>query len=63
MGWGSGTPDPGSEIRKKLIPDPDPGVKVAPDPTSGSATLLEVEGRLQSKIFQLSTGFSRSRGF
>ncbi len=31
MGWGSG-------IRKKPIPDP--GVKKAPDPRSGSATLL-----------------------
>ncbi len=37
--------DPGSEIRKKPIPDPgvkkapDPGVKKAPDPGSGSATL------------------------
>jgi hypothetical protein len=29
--------DPGSEIRKKPIPDP--GVKTAPDPGSGSATL------------------------
>jgi hypothetical protein len=29
--------DPGSEIRKK--PNPDPGVKKAPDPGSGSATL------------------------
>jgi hypothetical protein len=28
---------PGSEILKKLIPDPDPGIKEAPDP--GSATL------------------------
>jgi hypothetical protein len=31
--------DPGSEIRKKPIPIPDPGVKKAPDPGSGSATL------------------------
>jgi hypothetical protein len=32
--------DPGSEIRKKFIPDPDPdpGGKKAPDP--GSATLI-----------------------
>jgi hypothetical protein len=28
-----------SGIRKKPIPDPDPGVKKAPDPGSGSATL------------------------
>jgi hypothetical protein len=36
----------GSGIRKKPIPDPgsripDPGVKKAPDPGSGSATLLD----------------------
>ena len=31
--------DPGSEIRDKPIPDP--GVKKAPDPGSGSATLLQ----------------------
>jgi hypothetical protein len=30
--------DPGSEIRKKPIPDP--GVKKAPNPGSGSATLI-----------------------
>jgi hypothetical protein len=30
--------DPGSEIRKKPLPDP--GVKKAPDPGSGSATLV-----------------------
>jgi hypothetical protein len=35
----SGIRDPGSEIRKKPIPDP--GVKKAPDPGSGSATLGE----------------------
>jgi hypothetical protein len=33
-------PDPRSGIRKKFIPDPDPGGKKAPDPGSGSATLL-----------------------
>jgi hypothetical protein len=37
--------DPGSEIRKKFIPDPDPGGKksIGPrisDPGSGSATLV-----------------------
>ncbi len=37
MGLGSGIRDPGSRIRKKPIPDP--GVKKAPDPGSGSATL------------------------
>jgi hypothetical protein len=31
--------DPRSGIRKKFIPDPDPGGKKAPDPGSGSATL------------------------
>jgi hypothetical protein len=31
----------GSEIRNKPIPDPDPRVKKAPDPGSGSATLLK----------------------
>jgi hypothetical protein len=50
MSLGSGIRDPGSGIRKKPIPDPektysgsripDPGVKKAPDPGSGSATLL-----------------------
>jgi hypothetical protein len=38
---GSGIRDPGSRIRKKPIPDP--GVKKAPDPRSGSATLHFVE--------------------
>jgi hypothetical protein len=38
--------DPGSEIRdpgsgKNLFRIPDPGVKKAPDPGSGSATLLQ----------------------
>ncbi len=31
--------DPGSEIRKNPFRIPDPGVKKAPDPGSGSATL------------------------
>jgi hypothetical protein len=36
--------DPGSEIRdqKNLFLDPDPGVKKAPDPGSGSATLIQI---------------------
>jgi hypothetical protein len=38
MGW-----EPGSEIRKKPIPDP--GVKKAPDPGSGSATLVSQMGQ------------------
>jgi hypothetical protein len=36
MGSGSGIRDPGSGIRKTPIPDP--GVKNAPDPGSGSET-------------------------
>ena len=36
-GLGTGIRDLGSEIQKKPIPDP--GVKKAPDPGSGSATL------------------------
>jgi hypothetical protein len=36
MGWGAR-----SEIRGKLLPDPDPGVEKTPDPGSRSATLLE----------------------
>jgi hypothetical protein len=36
--YGFGIQDPGSEIRDKPIPDP--GVKKAPDPGSGSATLF-----------------------
>ncbi len=43
--------DPGSEIRdpgsgKNLFRIPDPGVKKAPDPGSGSATLLTVLKKL-----------------
>jgi hypothetical protein len=38
MGLGSGIRDPRSGIRKKTIPDP--GVKKAPDPGSGPATLV-----------------------
>jgi hypothetical protein len=39
MGWGR---DQGSETgKKKLIPDPDPGVKKSPDPGFGSATLVK----------------------
>jgi hypothetical protein len=42
MGLGSGICDPGSEIRKKnLFRIPDPGVKKALDPGSGSATLVK----------------------
>jgi hypothetical protein len=42
MGLGSGIQDPGSRIWKKLfrIQDPGPGDKKAPDPGSGSATLI-----------------------
>jgi hypothetical protein len=40
MGLGSGIQDPRSGIRKNLFRIPDPGVKKAPDPGSGSATLF-----------------------
>jgi hypothetical protein len=40
MGLGSGIRDPGSGIGKNLFRIPDPVVKKAPDPGSGSATLL-----------------------
>jgi hypothetical protein len=45
MVLGFGIRDPGSGIWNKPIPDPgsripDPGVKKAPDPGSGSATLI-----------------------
>jgi hypothetical protein len=47
MGLGSGIRDPRSGIRdpgsgKNLFWIPDPGVKKAPDPGSGSATLLKI---------------------
>jgi len=38
-GLGTGIRDLGSEIKKNLFQIPDPGVKKAPDPGSGSATL------------------------
>jgi hypothetical protein len=38
MGLGSEIRDPGSE--KNLFRIPDPGIKKAPDPGSGSATLV-----------------------
>jgi hypothetical protein len=38
--YGLGIRDLRFGIRKKPIPDPDPGVKKAPNPGSGSATLL-----------------------
>jgi hypothetical protein len=40
MGLGSGIQDPRSGIRKNLFRIPDPKVKKAPDPVSGSATLI-----------------------
>jgi hypothetical protein len=46
MGLGSEIRDPGSGknlFRKKPIPDPYPGVKKAPDPGSGSATLVATD--------------------
>jgi hypothetical protein len=49
----------GSGIRKKPIPDPgslipDPGVKKAPDPGSGSATLVVLGKVKLSQPFALS---------
>ncbi len=41
MALGSGIRDPRSGILKNLFRIPDPGVKKAPDPGSGSATLLK----------------------
>jgi hypothetical protein len=40
----------GSGIWEKAIPDPIPGVKKAPDPGSGSATLLSVHLRKLLKV-------------
>ncbi len=40
MGLGSGIWDPRSGSGKNLLRIPDPGVKKAPDPGSGSATLV-----------------------
>jgi hypothetical protein len=43
--------DPGSEIRKKnLFRIPDPGVKKAPDPGSGTLFITIRYGTLQSKV-------------
>jgi hypothetical protein len=47
---GSGIRDPASGIRKKPLPDP--GVKKAPDPGSGSATLAS----FQCSYFQFVLG-------
>jgi hypothetical protein len=53
MGLGSGIRDPGSG--KNLFRIPDPGVKEAPDPGSGSATLNLIKNSLitwvSSKIY------------
>ncbi len=43
MALGFGIRDPGPGIRKNLFRIPDPGVKKAPDPGSGSATLFETK--------------------
>jgi hypothetical protein len=51
MGLGSGIRDPGSG--KNLFRIPDPGVKKAPDPGSGSATLLE--GLVLKYLFTMSS--------
>jgi hypothetical protein len=49
---------PGSEILKKLIPDPDPGVKKAPDPGTKSAT-LQLSTKVQGSILKLDREKSR----
>ena len=49
MALGSGIRDPGSG--KNLFRIPDPGVKKAPDPGSGSATLkVDYLGPVDSKV-------------
>jgi hypothetical protein len=51
--------DPGSEIRdpeKKPFRIPDPGVKKAPDPGSGSATLL---GTLKIRMYFAPPNYKR----
>jgi hypothetical protein len=45
-----GIHDPGSEIRKNLFRIPDTGVKKAPDPGSGSATLLVIRKELELEL-------------
>jgi hypothetical protein len=51
MGLGSGIRDPGSG--KNLFQIPDPGVKKAPDPGSGSATLsVSVKSGLDAGLEQ-----------
>jgi hypothetical protein len=48
--------DPGSEIRdpgKNLFRIPDPGVKRAPDPGSGSATLQKIERSEEISDFEV----------
>jgi hypothetical protein len=50
--------DPGSEVRdlgsgKNPFWIPDPGVKKAPDPGSGSATLVHCTSRIQTFIQKL----------
>jgi hypothetical protein len=46
--------DPGSEIRDPEKTYPDPGVKKAPDPGSGSATLIQIVHFLK-KIIECGT--------
>ncbi len=54
--------DPGSG--KNLFRIPDPGVKKAPDPGSGSATLLTDMFKMDKVIhFQVSEPYEKSRGF
>ncbi len=52
--YGFGIRDPRSGIRKNLFRIPDPGVKKAPDPGSGSATLIFLDKILKFKSFSVS---------
>jgi hypothetical protein len=66
--------DWGSEIRKKIIPDPDPWGKKAPDPGSGSATLCALvpgtkipinsmlKNVLSGKTYNIGTGTTGNSG-
>jgi hypothetical protein len=56
MDLGSGNRNPGSG--KNLFRIPDPGVKKAPDPGSGSATLLACLPHLMKRLFKNQAIFS-----
>jgi hypothetical protein len=60
MGLGSGIRDPGSG--KNLFRIPDPGVKEAPDPGSGSATLNLIKNSLITWVISKIYGFIKPGG-